>query len=407
MFLPTDYQLQINVVYYDVNSARIFFTDGFWKPYADQLIKDYRRETGQFLSDRKSFLAKIKRALFKYYFMKLVQQKKTLDLYSAVISIFHEFSRNSLPIKVTNIDDIPVYYEDEWKLDDPLDVPIDVQSEESRPTSSMSDILLAHESVSRREYDINKEHEDLADEFLNQFYHEKTNLERLKQDYTGGTLQHYFSDTGTARLSRMDMDNVFKLTEKIYDHYHGSIGMVTIFNSISLKDVEMRTEIRSNRRFDLWMKVYQQFGVFRSLVNYIGSDVCEMLYDSFLKHKNFHYYNGYHYVFCSYILHDFIKRSYLLKSPLVKEPFINLAEEHASNSKSQVFNSFRNNKTGQFQNLETSFGVSQKGQKVFSGKGLTNTNSSINPFSNSLSFGSKNSSTSQFSFVQQDDVDSD
>jgi len=411
MYLPTDYQLQINVVYYDVNSARIFFTDGFWKPYSDQLIKDYRRETGLVLNDRKKFLAKIKRALFNYFYLKLICQKKTSDLYSTVISIFHEFSQNSLPRKVTSIDDVPVFYDDDWKLEDPTDAPLETQdAETSKTVGSMSDILLAHESVSRREYDINKEHEDLSDQFLQQYLNEKTNLERFQFDYQQGTLQHLFFDIGQVKM-KLDVTNIFKLTERLYNHYQGSIGMLTIFNAISLKEVELSTEIKSERRFDLWMKTYQQYGVFRSLVNYIGSDVCTMLYNHFLKHVEFKYWNGYHYVFNSFILHDFIKRSYFRSPGIKHSKIIDLDSDLNSLNQSRIFNSFRNNKTGQFMSIDkdTGFGTTtQKSSAIFQGKGLTNTDYAAKPFSSkSLGFGSRNSSTSGFSFVSKDDQDSD
>jgi hypothetical protein len=416
MFLPTDYQLQLNVIFYDVNSARIYFTDTFWKPYSDQLIKDFRRETGVILDNRRKFLAQIKRALFDYFYVKLVCNKKPAhELYSSITAIFNQHSHNSLPKLVKNIADVPVFYDDEWHVQDPPDTPLDRNVAITRPRSvgSMTDILLAHESVSKREFDINKEHEDLADTFLDQFFNEKDNFDRIDEDYRQGRLQEYFLDLSTN--NSLTFNSVLKFCDKIFQHYDGKVGMVTILNMVSYKDMDnpYRTDFDVQRRFDLWMKTYNQFSVFRSLVNYIGLDTCEQIYTSFIKDLKFTYYNGYHYVFCSFILHDFLKRSLFKKNPLfTPKTVIELSKEYKDVTSSNIFGSISNKKTQSREQVKIGFGLSRKETQVFSGKGLTSTDAIVtdnnriaNPFQNPSRSSSIFSSSVQFSNIAADDSD--
>jgi hypothetical protein len=349
MFIPTDFQLKRNVLSYNINTGRIFFIKEFWDQYSLQLIKDFRHETGVELDNKKKFFCEIKRSLFEYYFYKI---DKNIDLehslYHQLTTIFQRHSKNDLPKLITDFKkEVPVYYDDDHILEDPVEITYDSThyktDSKTVSLSSISDTLYELESSHAHTMNVNKSISDEADSFLKQYLCEDDNLVKIKQDYENGVLNEYID---TLNFDT-DFDDLMKITRRIFDHYKGLIGYPTIFNIFNFRDIKSgRTSMYINPRFDLWHKNYTLYDTYRQLVFYIGYDICDFLFSSFLKERRCHYCTGYEYVFLCFIFKDFEKKLSLIEDKSKHVRFIKVQEHVRENKKNaNPFNSRDRSKT--------------------------------------------------------------
>jgi len=340
--------LKVNVLSYNINTCRIFFTKDFWDHFSSQLVKDFRLETGLVLENKQRFFCDIKRSIFEYYYHSILKRNpKDKSLYQTFTHIFQKYSKNGLPHLVKNLSEVPVYYDDDHIVTDPVEIDFSTTSHkrESDILSivSISDQLMEMESSSAFKENREMDYCNTFDDFLKQFMCHDEMVNILKSDYEKGNINHLI-DSG---FSHLEMGEYFHIAFRIYRHYDFKIGLPTIINHMNPANIDLTINADITKRFDLWHKSYTYINIYRSLTNYIGLDICEILYNEFNRKQTLSFKDGYQYVFCAFLLNNLYNRLIVREKQIPCNAFIQVKERVRINQSDPSNMNIFNNKIRQ------------------------------------------------------------